>query len=88
MCTRITIGQRSRLSFDLYKVTIYIRIYCVCTMGLNYSCIVRRNGGEGVVYGKKKKKNTENINYYSNDLYSVSERFRFINNNDDVIAYN
>jgi hypothetical protein len=61
-------------------------------MGLNYSCIVRRDGGKGVVYGKKKKKknkkNTENINYYSNDLYSVSERFRFINNNDDVIAYN
>jgi len=36
-----------------------------------------------VVYEKKKKKN-----YYSDDLYSVSERFRFINNNHDVIAHN
>lgn len=95
-CVRITIGQRSRLSFDLYKVItyiIYIYILCVylfivCVQWdwiIHVSCVGTVTKGW---FMDRKKKKTENINYYSNDLYSVSERFRFINNNGDVIAYN
>lgn len=55
----------------------------VCTKALNNSCNMTAVQGYKGWKGWFMKKLL-----YSNDLYSISERFRFINNNDDVIAHN